>query len=131
MNEGDVMNAKMNPVNWFEIPTKDINRAKSFYEKVFGVKLDLQNMDNLKMAWFPMEDDAPGSTGSLVQADAYKPSYEGTLVYFSVEDIDGTLTKVEKNGGKILNKKMSIGEYGFVGHFEDTEGNRVALHSMI
>jgi len=125
------MNAKMNPVNWFEIPTKDINRAKSFYEKVFGVKLDLQNMDNLKMAWFPMEDDAPGSTGSLVQADAYKPSYEGTLVYFSVEDIDGTLTKVEKNGGKILNKKMSIGEYGFVGHFEDTEGNRVALHSMI
>jgi len=125
------MNAKMNPVNWFEIPTKDINRAKSFYEKVFGVKLDLQNMDNLKMARFPMEDDAPGSTGSLVQADAYKPSYEGTLVYFSVEDIDGTLTKVEKNGGKILNKKMSIGEYGFVGHFEDTEGNRVALHSMI
>jgi predicted enzyme related to lactoylglutathione lyase len=25
---------------------------------------------------------------------------------------------------------MAIGEYGFIAHFEDTEGNRVALHSM-
>jgi predicted enzyme related to lactoylglutathione lyase len=30
----------------------------------------------------------------------------------------------------VLNPKTSIGEYGFVGHFEDSEaGNRVAVHS--
>ena len=81
------------------------------------------------MAWFPMKESATGSTGTLVKAESYNPSYAGTLVYFSVEDIDGTLKKVSENGGKILNPKMSIGEYGFVAHFEDSEGNRVALHS--
>jgi predicted enzyme related to lactoylglutathione lyase len=29
-----------------------------------------------------------------------------------------------------LRAKTSIGQHGFVGHFEDCEGNRVALHSM-
>jgi hypothetical protein len=51
------------------------------------------------------------------------------MVYFGVEDIDGTLKKVKNSGGKILNPKIGIGEYGFVGHFEDSEGNRVGLHS--
>ena len=55
---------------------------------------------------------------------------KGTVVYFSVWDIDAVLKRVEEKGGKVLNPKMSIGEYGFLGHFEDSEGNRVALHSM-
>jgi len=46
-----------------------------------------------------------------------------------VEDIEETLKKVDEKGGRILNPKKSIGEYGFVAHFEDCEGNRIALHS--
>ncbi|MGD8593051.1 MAG: hypothetical protein PVF82_09490 [Gammaproteobacteria bacterium] len=49
---------------------------------------------------------------------------------FSVPDIEATLKRVTANGGKIINVKTSIGEYGFVGHFEDSEGNRVALHCV-
>jgi predicted enzyme related to lactoylglutathione lyase len=51
------------------------------------------------------------------------------MVYFSVDDIEATLAKAEKHGGKIIRSKTGIGEFGFVGHFEDSEGNRVALHS--
>jgi len=29
----------------------------------------------------------------------------------------------------VLLPKMSIGEYGFIAHFQDSEGNRVALHA--
>ena len=54
----------------------------------------------------------------------------GTVVYFSVDDIEETLLIVNANGGKTLLPKMSIGEYGFIAHFEDTEGNRLAVHSM-
>jgi predicted enzyme related to lactoylglutathione lyase len=81
------------------------------------------------MAWFPMTQNATGATGTLVKAESYTPSYAGTLVYFSVDNIEEALTRVNKKGGKTLNPKMSIGEYGFVAHFEDCEGNRVALHS--
>jgi predicted enzyme related to lactoylglutathione lyase len=124
-----MMENKLNPINWFEIPANDLNKAKEFYEYILGVELSLNDMGPLKMAWFPMGQGAPGATGSLVQAEGYTPSYAGSLVYFSVADIERTLARVNEKGGKTLNPKMSIGEYGFVAHFEDCEGNRVALHS--
>lgn len=119
-----------NPINWFEIPVTDMARAKKFYESVLGVELAVNNWPNMEMAWFPMEQDAAGATGTLIKAESYVPSYQGTMVYFSVDDIEQTLKNVNKNGGKTLNPKMSIGEFGFVAHFEDSEGNRVALHSV-
>jgi hypothetical protein len=47
------MTTSMNPVNWFEIPATDLDRAKAFYEYVLGVNLTLQDFGPLKMAWFP------------------------------------------------------------------------------
>ena len=119
-----------NPVVWFEIPAADLNRAKAFYEHLLGAELTLKEMGPLKMAWFPMDENATtGATGTLIQAESYTPQNNGTLVYLSVDDIETALKKVTEKGGKILNEKFSIGEFGFVGHFEDCEGNRVALHS--
>lgn len=119
----------MNPVNWFEIPVSDMDRAKAFYEAVLEVELRLNDLGELKMAWFPMDPNGSGATGTLMLANEYVPSYEGTMVYFSVTDIEATLARVEAHGGKTVNGKQSIGEFGFVGHFEDSEGNRVALHA--
>jgi predicted enzyme related to lactoylglutathione lyase len=120
----------MNPVNWFEIPVVDLQRAKSFYEGVFGLSLTLQEMGPFKMAFFPMENNVYGTTGALMKADGYAPSRTGIVIYFSVENIEGTLEKVAEGGGKVVTPKMGIGEYGFIGHFADTEGNRIGLHSM-
>ena len=118
-----------NPVNWFEIPVKDIKRAKEFYESVLGYPLNENETDDTKMAWFPMQEGQQGSTGTLIEGSGYEPSTSGTLVYINVEDIETTLDKIIDNGGKVIRPKMEIGEYGFVAHFEDIEGNRVALHS--
>ena len=123
------MSSKYNPVNWFEIPVKDMNRAKSFYEKVFGIELSLNQMGSIQMAWFPMIQDGAGATGTLVRGEGYTPSHNGTLIYFSVADIDTALKKINEQGGKALGPRTSIGEYGFYALFEDSEGNRVALHS--
>jgi uncharacterized protein len=118
----------MNPVDWFEIPVTDITRAKRFYEDVFGLQISLNKMGPLEMGWFPMENNVYGSTGSLVKAEGYVPSHNGILVYFGVPDIETVLERIKHNGGKVLLPKTSIGEYGFIAHFEDSEGNRVALH---
>jgi len=118
-----------NPATWFEIPAKDLQRAKAFYEYVFDFEMTVHFMGPLKMAWFPGAQGQVGATGSLMENPNYKPSHEGSLIYFAVRDIEATLQKVREKDGKILNPKMSIGEHGFVGHFEDCEGNRVALHA--
>ncbi len=124
------MDTKMNPVNWFEIPVKDLNKAKRFYESVFGFALNVTEMGPSKMAWFPMTPGAPGAGGTLISADGYTQSQSGTLVYFSVGDINTALKKVTASGGRTLMEKTGIGEHGFIARFEDCEGNRVALHSQ-
>ena len=123
------MSDQTNPVNWFEIPVNDLERAKQFYETVFGFQLSLNEMGPMKMAWFPMTQGACGATGTLMQSEGYTPSHAGTLVYFSVTDVEATLVKVDANGGQTLMPKTGIGEHGFIAHFQDCEGNRVALHS--
>ena len=119
-------------VAWFEIPTKKISRAKKFYESIFEVELtDLDMGDDFKMSIFPVEEG--GISGALCEhREFYKPSHDGALVYFSGEpDLQLVLNRIEKNGGKILTPKTQIsGDYGYMAVFEDTEGNRVALHSM-
>ena len=121
---------KINPVNWFEIPVKDIGRARKLYEKVLGLELSPYDMEPFTMAFFPMTQGAQGAAGSLIKGESYEPSHAGTVVYFSVDDIEETLRRINANGGKTLFPKKSIGQYGFIAHFEDTEGNRLALHSM-
>jgi len=122
--------AKTNIANWFEIPVKDLERAVTFYEKVFDVKLTLEEMGGMKMAMFPFDQNALGAAGSLMQAASYEPSHAGTVVYFSVADIPETLRRINGNGGKTLVPKTSIGQYGYIAQYEDSEGNRLALHSM-
>ncbi len=122
--------SKFNPVIWFEIPVDDMERAKAFYEAVFDQKLTIIDMGPRQMAMFPMEMAGQGASGALVKEEHFVPSYDGTLVYFFVADITDTLKKVVANKGKELIPKASIGEYGFCAYFEDSEGNRIGLHSM-
>ncbi len=121
----------MNPVNWFEIPAADIDRAKTFYEALLGQELRRQDVGGFPMVWFPFVPDAGGATGALIQQESYVPSYDGSMVYLSVDDVATALDRARAAGGKVITEKMSIGEYGFVGHFEDSEGNRVGLHSIV
>jgi uncharacterized protein len=123
------MGDETNPVSWFEIPVNDIDRARGFYERVFKTSLSPMEMGPYRMAWFPRPVNAPGSSGGLVQAPGRTPSSTGTVVFFSVPDIDATLATIEKAGGKVVMPKSGGGEHGAIAHFEDTEGNLVALFS--
>ncbi len=122
------MPSHANPVNWFEIPVTDLARAKTFYEAILGLEIAETEMGPKKMGWFPMEMGGAGAAGTLVEGDGYKPSHDGSLVYIHVDKIDPTLEAINSAGGKTLMSRMEIGEHGSIATFEDTEGNRVALH---
>lgn len=124
---------KANMVGWFEIPVVNMDRAKNFYENVFDIKIQVEQFGDTLMGWFPFEEDpgTGGASGSLVQnSQFYKPSANGTLVYFSSPEISYELRKVEQAGGVVLQEKTLIKEeIGYMALILDTEGNRVALHS--
>ena len=119
-----------NPIQWLEIATKDLERAKDFYEKVFQIEIKVVDFGGILMGWFPRIESGPGADGSLVQQDSYVPSHEGTLVYFTSGDLQQELDRVEAAGGIVMQPKTQISEeHGYMGLFQDTEGNRIALHS--
>ena len=122
---------KNNAVTWFEIPVTSMDRAVKFYETVFGVKLYVDQFGPVLMGRFPHDPKKPGSSGSLVyNEDFYKPSTDGTLVYFSSLDVAIEVGRIKDAGGKVIQGKTLISDdIGYMALFIDTEGNRVALHS--
>ena len=57
--------------------------------------------------------------------------YKRQTVYLNGgDDLNIPLGRVEAAGGKIIMPKTDIQENGFIAQFIDTEGNRVAFHSM-
>ena len=122
-----------NVVGWFEIPVTDMERAIRFYETVFDIELQRNQMGPLDMAFFPWVDRSVGSGGSLVcHRDHYKPSKDGILIYFTAfsGDVSVELSRVQDAGGKVLQQKTLISEdVGYMGIFTDPEGNRIALHT--
>jgi uncharacterized protein len=118
-----------NLINWFEIPAKDIGRAKEFYHRILGLELTETEMFGTKMAFFPT--DGSNVSGAIVQGDDYSPSTEGALVYLNGgKDLGAALSKVESAGGKVIVPKTQISpEMGYFAMFFDTEGNKIALHS--
>jgi len=125
------MSKPLNPVGYFEIPVSDMERAVKFYNAVFGFDFSIEIIDNLEMALFPFVEENHGITGALAKGEVYKPSREGAVVYFNTEKIELILEKVNENGGKTLYPKTSVGVYGFVAEFEDSEGNRIALSEKL
>jgi uncharacterized protein len=123
-----------NLFNWVEIPTTDIERAKTFYHTILGKegpKLREENFGDVLYAFLPME---PGySGGALVQHKNYAPGQgQGVCVYLVVQgDLNETLARVESAGGKVVIPKMPLGDMspGFMAQFIDSEGNRLGLWS--
>ena len=124
------MDNKSNSLNWFEIPAKDVSRSKNFYQKIFGITMEDNEMGDNKMAFFPWEAGSGKATGAVVQSPDHKPSMEGTIVYLNANpNMDPIIDKIEAAGGKVIAPKMSIGEHGHIAFFMDTEGNNIGLHS--
>lgn len=112
-------------VNWFEIPVTNMGRAVEFYGAVLNTPLDTMDGPDGHMHVFPGAD---GAAGTLIQADD-SISSGGVLIYLHTDDIDAALQRATSAGGAVEQEKTSIGPFGFIGRFRDTEGNSVALHT--
>ena len=124
----------INAISWFEIPSIDLDRATNFYETVFNVSLIPLDVANIRMRMFPIDDPLTGIGGAIVHTEGFyiPSSTDGPLVYLNGNpDLQIMLDRIEPAGGKIVVPKTEISpEYGFMAVFIDTEGNRVALHSV-
>ena len=105
----------------FELPVKDSKRAKDFYGKVFGWKFeDHPEID------YTLFTTPGGKVGGGLLRPAPEMPYKVTN-YLMVDSVDEAAQRVKKAGGKLLNEKTEVPGYGWMQHFEDPEGNLLAL----
>ena len=126
------MDSTTNSLNWFEIPVTDMNRARHFYQVVFGIHMEQMNIADMEMAGFPGEPGNGKASGALVKSDYHTPSMDGVIVYLNANPaMDDVVARIEPEGGQVLMAKTLItDEIGYMAFFKDTEGNRVAIHSQ-
>lgn len=112
---------------WFDIPVADLDRAVSFYQHVLAIRVEKQSFGDQEFAVLEHED---GNGGCLVPLES-DITDKGIVVYMNVEGrLEDAVEKTRQYGGQILQEPHSIGPYGFKAMALDSEGNRIALHSM-
>jgi predicted enzyme related to lactoylglutathione lyase len=126
------LSANTNALNWFEIPVTDTARAKKFYETIFDIQMETNEMMGMEMTSFPFSMESNGKVaGALVKGPMHKPSMDGAVIYLNANPtIQTVVDKIEAAGGKVIMPKTKISdEIGYMAFFVDTEGNRMGLHA--
>jgi len=119
-------------VGHFAIECDDVERAKAFYEAVFGWRI---------VPWGPPgyyhihtgTADRPGILGDLRSrreplTGTGNRGFECTITVASLKDV---LAAVEANGGKVVSAPYRIEGVGDLAYFEDTEGNRAGVMQQV
>ena len=104
----------------FEIDAEKPERAISFYEKVFGWKVE--KWEGPVEYWLITtgKEDEPGIDGGLSKRSGSVPSTVNTV---EVDSVDYFVKKVEQNGGTIVSPKHAVPGVGYLAYFKDPEGN--------
>ena len=118
-----------NRVVHFEIEAKDTKRAKEFYTKALGWKME--QMDEKYGGYVVIITGDPkepgGINGGMFQSTTKKELNAYSCV-IEVDDINKTMNDVKTAGGKVLSEKPDdIPGVGLYAKCEDTEGNRFTL----
>jgi predicted enzyme related to lactoylglutathione lyase len=118
------------PLSWFEIPALDFARARSFYEKLFGVELTEHAAGPNLMGIFP-HDREKSTGGCVMKGPGMTPTNDGVIIYLNAgESLDVILDRVQPCGGKVVFPKTPVPGIGVFAHMTDTEGNRVGLFAV-
>jgi predicted enzyme related to lactoylglutathione lyase len=107
----------------FAINADDVQRAKAFYERVFGWTFNPWGPPN----FYQVQDAGQGVRGALQERRELKPGARmlGMEATMGVPDLDAVIAAVEAGGGKVVMAPARIEGVGKLIYFEDTEGNLV------
>src|SRR5262249_11890723 len=121
------MNTKHNRAVWFDIPVADLDRAAAFYEAVLAIKVHKERFQDFT---FCVLDHDEGNGGCLVRNEREISPTGGILLYMNGDGrTRDAVAQTERRGGRVVEAIHGIGPHGFRAIVQDSEGNRIALHS--
>ncbi len=111
----------------FEISADDVERAKEFYESVFGWKIERWGGPIEYWNIQTGDQDTVGIDGGLMKREGQPP---GTVNTIDVPDIDEYMARAKDAGATLVMDKMPVPGVGWMAYFNDTEGNVFGIMEM-
>ena len=108
---------------WFEIPADNVDRARTFYGKLFGWKIE--RFPGPRPYWH-IDTGGADATPDGGMMERQRPEHSVTN-YVGVPSVDEAAAKVEKLGGRICMPKTAVPQMGYFIICNDTENNTFAL----
>jgi hypothetical protein len=109
----------------FEIPADDIERAKKFYNELFGWKIEKYAgpMEYWMITTTTPSGEKGVDGGMMKRQNPQQP----ITVYIDVPSVDEYTAKVENLDGKIVLPKTAVPGVGYFAVCLDTENNSFAI----
>lgn len=111
-------------MSYFDIAASNPERARKFYEKLFGWKFELLPGPFKRYRIETSAEDGKREIGGLARRTS--PS-EFITTFVGVDSVDKYLEVVEKLGGSVVEPKTKVSNSGFFAVFTDTEQNVMGL----
>ena len=107
-----------------ELHTGDVAKAKQFYSKLFGWKLEDMPMPG--GGTYTMIQVGEGTGGGMMSAQppGSPPRWQA---YVGVDDVAAATRKAKELGAKIVQEKMEVGGFGWMSVITDPTGATIAL----
>lgn len=112
------------PVVHWELMSKEPARVASFYEKIFGWKIDHRPELNYRIVDTGGEG---GINGGIVTPEREGPWPGNMLFYVAVDDLAAYRRKIVEGGGQIHVEEQEIPGMGSLSLFTDPEGRMNGL----
>ena len=105
-----------------DLPSDDLDRAKAFYEGVFGWQIgSVEGFPDFEM-FQTGQETVGGGIGLRGKTAPDKPR-----VYVEVDSIDDALARVSQHGGGIVVPKTDVPGMGWYAAVTDSEGSEIGL----
>jgi len=120
----------MDKVVHFEIPADNVERAVKFYKETFDWKITpVPQMNYTVLGTVEVDQNNMPKESGAINGGLMERSFglKGPVLTINVENIDTSIDKIQKQGGKIIQGKMEVPTVGFIAYFQDTEGNILGL----
>jgi predicted enzyme related to lactoylglutathione lyase len=116
---------KIKAIGFVAVPVTDINRARSFYEEVLGLKASGEMMQG---RW--IEYDVGDDTLAIANvSDTWTPSDQGTGAALEVEDFDDAIKRLNDRHVRFATDPFET-PCCHMAVIQDPDGNKLIIHKL-
>jgi len=116
---------KHGTVCWRELATKDLGKAKVFYQNLLGWTLE-QSKAAESMEYPEIHVGGKAIGGMMEINEKFGPGWENIqahwMTYIVVDDVDATVEKIRENGGSVKVPPFDAGNVGRMSVVTDPAG---------